>query len=120
MQPITGRKVRIGVIGCGQIAQHHFAAYQEIADAEVVACADINPQAADQSAAKFGVPHVYYNAHEMLKRDDLDAIDVCLHNNLHISGTRAALESGRHVYCEKPMAGTYRDAAAMRDRANEL
>ncbi|MBC8138832.1 MAG: Gfo/Idh/MocA family oxidoreductase, partial [Fibrella sp.] len=48
------------------------------------------------------------------------AIDVCLHNNLHISGTIAALESGRPVYCEKPMAGTYRDAQAMRDRAKAL
>ncbi|MBC8134499.1 MAG: Gfo/Idh/MocA family oxidoreductase, partial [Fibrella sp.] len=120
MTPVTGRRVRIGIIGCGQIAQQHFANYAEIADAEVVACADIRPEAADASAAKFGVPHVYYTAAEMLQRDDLDAIDVCLHNNLHISGTIAALESGRPVYCEKPMAGTYRDAQAMRDRAKAL
>ncbi|MDX1933706.1 MAG: Gfo/Idh/MocA family oxidoreductase [Capsulimonadales bacterium] len=120
MEPITGRKVRIGVIGCGQIAQQHFTTYKDIPDAEIVACADINPEAADKSAAKFDIPNVYYNAHDMLRRDDLDAIDVCLHNNLHISGTLAALESGRHVYCEKPMAGTYRDAVTMRDRAKEL
>ena len=84
-----------------------------------MARADINPEAADKSAATFKIPNVYYTAAEMLKRDDLDAIDVCLHNNLHISGTLAALESGRHVYCEKPMAGTYRDAQTMRDRAKE-
>lgn len=120
MTPVTGRPVRIGIIGCGQIAQQHLTNYADIADAEVVACADIRPEAADSSAAKFKIPNVYYTAAEMLQRDDLDAIDVCLHNNLHISGTVAALESGRPVYCEKPMAGTYRDAQAMRDRAKEL
>lgn len=120
MEPITGRKVRIGIIGCGQIAQQHFKTYSDIPEAEIVACADINPEAADKSAATWKIPNVYYTAQEMLKRDDLDAIDVCLHNNLHISGTLAALESGRHVYCEKPMAGTYRDAVTMRDTAKEL
>src|SRR5579883_2458942 len=107
------RPIRIGVIGCGQIAQQHFTTYASIPDAQVIACADIDPQAADTSAAKFGIPNVYYTAQEMLKRDDLDAIDVCLHNNLHMPATVAALESGRHVYCEKPMAGTYRDAVTM-------
>lgn len=115
--PITGRKVRIGVIGCGQIAQQHFTNYSKIEEAEVVACADILPSAADTSAAKFGIPNVYYTAQEMLQRDDLDAVDVCLHNNLHLPGTRAVLESGRHCYCEKPMAGTFRDALTMTEIA---
>jgi predicted dehydrogenase len=56
----------------------------------------------------------------MLRRDDLDAVDVCLHNNLHVSGTVAALESGRHVYCEKPMAGAFRDAVTMLETARRL
>lgn len=112
--------VRIGIIGCGQIAQHHFNTYADIPDATVIACADIDPKAADSSAAKFAIPNVYYNAWEMLKRDDLDAVDVCLHNNLHVSGTVAALESGRHVYCEKPMAGTYRDALTMLETARKV
>jgi predicted dehydrogenase len=115
--PITGRKVRIGVIGCGQIAQQHFKNYQGIEDAEVVACADLDPAAADRSAATFGIPNVYYKAEEMLRRDDLDAVDVCLHNNLHLPGARAVLESGRHCYCEKPMAGAFRDAATMLETA---
>lgn len=111
--------VRIGIIGCGQIAQHHLAAYANIPDAQVVACADIDESAARRSAEKFGIPNVYLTGQEMLQRDDLDAIDICMHNNLHRSGTLAALESGRHVYCEKPMAGSYRDAQAMRDAARE-
>jgi predicted dehydrogenase len=74
-------------------------------------------EAADTSAAKFGIPNVYYNAHEMLQRDDLDAVDVCLHNNLHMPGAVAVLESGRHCYCEKPMAGAFRDAQTMLETA---
>jgi predicted dehydrogenase len=113
----TTNPVRIGIIGCGQIAQHHLSAYSKIPDAHVVACADIDPAAADTTAKTFQIPNVYSTAQEMLKRDDLDAIDVCVHNNLHMSGTLAALESGRHVYCEKPMAGSYRDAVTMLETA---
>jgi predicted dehydrogenase len=111
------QKIRIGIIGCGQIAQHHLRTYQDIPEAEVVACADIKPEAADKSAQTFGIPNVYYNAHEMLKRDDLDAIDVCLHNNFHLPATKLVLESGRHCYCEKPMAGAYADAITMLETA---
>jgi Predicted dehydrogenases and related proteins len=118
-EAVTGRKVRIGIIGCGQIAQAHLRNYAEIPDAEVVACADIDPEAADSTAKRFGIPNVYYSGWEMLKRDDLDAVDVCLHNNLHLPGARAVLESGRHCYCEKPMAGAYRDAITMRQVARD-
>ena len=114
------KPVRIGVIGCGQIAQHHFRNYAGIPDAQVVACADIKPEAADTSAKEWGIPTVYYTAQEMLEKEDLDAVDVCLHNNLHVSGTVAVLESGRDCYCEKPMAGTYADALKMYETAKKL
>ncbi len=116
---VENRKVRIGIIGCGQIAQQHLRNYREIAQAEVVACADILPEAANATAAVFDIPNVYYTAQEMLQRDDLDAVDVCLHNNLHVSGTLAVLERGLPVYCEKPMAGSYRDAVTMLEAAKK-
>ncbi len=109
----TTEPIRIGLIGCGQIAQQHLENYSEISGANVIACADIKPSAADTTAAKFSIPNVYYTAQEMLKRDDLDAVDICVHNNLHMPATVAVLESGRHAYCEKPMAGTFRDAETM-------
>lgn len=112
-------KVRIGIIGCGQIAQIHLQNYSRIPDVEVVACADIDPQAAETTAATFSIPHIYYHANDLLSRDDLDAVDVCLHNNLHMPATVAALERGFHVYCEKPMAGCYRDALTMLECAKE-
>jgi predicted dehydrogenase len=107
--------IRIGVIGAGQIAQKHFATYAQIPEVELVACADLNADAARKSAEAYGIPHVYTRYEELLKRDDLDAVDVCLHNNLHRPATVAGLEAGKHVYCEKPMAGSYADARAMWD-----
>ena len=107
--------IRIGVIGCGQIAQHHFKEYAKLpaGDMKVVAAADINEACARDTAAKYQVEHVYTDFRKMLARDDIDAVDVCLHNNFHRPVTEAALRAGKHVYCEKPMAGSYTDAAAM-------
>jgi predicted dehydrogenase len=107
------RKIRVGVIGTGQIGKHHLSRYQEISDAEVVAVADVNADVARDAAKQFGVGDVYSDFRELLRRDDVDSVDVCLHNNYHMPVTAAALEAGKHVFCEKPMAGSYRDAKAM-------
>lgn len=111
------QRIRIGVIGTGQIAQKHLSTYAKIPEVELVACADLNADAARKSAEAYQIPHVYARYEELLKRDDLDAVDVCLHNNLHRPATVAGLEAGKHVYCEKPMAGSYADARAMWDAA---
>lgn len=105
-------KVRVGILGCGQIAQHHMQTYQGIPEVEMVACADVNEEAAKRSAEEFGVQLALTSAKDLLALD-LDAIDVCLHNNLHMPATIAALEAGKHVYCEKPMAGSFVDAERM-------
>lgn len=112
-------KVRIAQIGVGQIGQHHLTTYAGIEDAEVVAVCDIRRDAAEQVAEKFGIPHVYTDYHEMLKRDDIQSVDVCLHNRLHAPVTIDVLEAGLNCYCEKPMSWTYRDAKAMYDKAQE-
>ncbi len=106
-------KVRIGIIGVGQIGTAHLRQYAEIPAAEVVAVADLFPERRARAGANFGVPHQYADYRELLARDDIDAVDVCVHNNKHAPLTIAALEAGKHVYCEKPMAGTYRDAESM-------
>lgn len=106
-------KIRVGMIGVGQIGKSHLRRYQEVDGAEIVALADINEAEGKRVSELFDIPNVYTDFHKMLERDDLDAVDVCLHNNLHMSATVAALEAGKHVYCEKPMAGTYVDAETM-------
>jgi predicted dehydrogenase len=110
--------IRIGIVGCGQISQHHMSTYQGIAGAKMVAFCDANREAAEAASAKYGPGDVYTDFRELLKRDDIDAIDVCLHNNLHMPVTVAGLEAGKHVYCEKPMAGSYVDALKMREVAH--
>jgi|YNPBryantNP2012_1023418.scaffolds.fasta_scaffold00904_8 predicted dehydrogenase len=116
-----GDKVRIGIIGVGQIGKHHLDIYRkQVPDAEIIAIADINEQELNRVAEIYGIPHKYTDFRELLKRDDIEAVDVCLHNNLHMPVTVAAFEAGKHVYCEKPMAGAYCDAAVMLQKAKEL
>lgn len=115
----TKRTIRLGVIGVGQIGKHHLNTYQKIDGAEVVAVADINEAEANRVAAAYNIPHVATDFRQLLKRDDIEAVDVCLHNNFHSPVTVAALQAGKHVYCEKPMAGAYCDAELMLKTAQE-
>ena len=113
-------KIRVGVIGVGQIGKRHLEIYKnKIPDAEVVAIADINEAEAQRVSGVYGIPNVYTDFRQLLQRDDIEAVDVCLHNNLHMPVTVAALEAGKHVYCEKPMAGAYCDAEKMYRTAQE-
>ena len=75
--------IRIGIIGVGQIGKHHLDAYERLRQAEVVAVADINATELQSVADRYGVPHMYTNFRELLARDDITAVDVCLHNNYH-------------------------------------
>jgi predicted dehydrogenase len=106
-------KIRIGIIGVGQIGKHHIANYRRIEGAQIVAAADVNAAELARVADEHGIPATCGDFRELLARDDVDAVDVCLHNNFHMPVTVAALEAGKHVYCEKPMAGAYADAARM-------
>jgi predicted dehydrogenase len=116
----TGREpVRIGIIGVGQIGKHHLNNYSKIPDAQIVAVADVNEAEARRVAELYNILNVYTDFRQLLKRDDIQAVDVALHNNLHMPVTVAALEAGKNVYCEKPMAGSYRDAETMLARARE-
>ena len=106
-------QVRIGIIGVGQIGKQHMAAWQKIPAARVTALCDLDAAELARVAADAGIGTTVPDFRALIARDDLDAVDVCLHNNLHAPVTVAALEAGKHVYCEKPMAGTWRDADAM-------
>ncbi len=105
--------VRVGVIGCGQIGKSHIAHYADQTNAELVALSDINLAELDRVADQYGVAARYTDFRALLARDDIAAVDVCLHNNFHMPATVAALEHGKHVFCEKPMAGSWVDAQTM-------
>jgi predicted dehydrogenase len=114
------KPIRIGMIGTGQRGQQHLESYQGIPGAEIVAVADINEAVAQRVAAQFKIADVYSDYHALLQRDDIDAVDICMHNNLHRPAAVAAMEAGKDVYCEKPMAGSYADAKIMYDTAQAL
>lgn len=113
-------KIRLGIIGVGQIGKHHLEEYQNIEGAEIVAVADIAESEANRVAQRYNIPDVYTDFRQLLQRDDIEAVDVCLHNNFHMPMTVAALEAGKHVYCEKPMAGAYCDAERMWQTAKQV
>jgi len=113
------RPVRIGIIGVGQIGKVHLDRYSKIPDAQIVAVADINETEARRVAGLYNIPDIYTDYRELLRRDDIEAVDVALHNNLHMPMTVAALQAGKNVYCEKPMAGSYIDAETMLKTARD-
>lgn len=110
--------IRVGIVGVGQIGKQHVQNHTENPNAEIVAVADINETEANQVAEQYGIPNVYTSFREMVQRDDIQAVDVCLHNNFHAPVTIAALEAGKHAHSEKPMAGAYKDAENMLNAAN--
>lgn len=112
-------KVRIGIIGTGIIGKSHVAGYQPIPEAQIVAICDVREDEAKRVAAQYNIPHVYTDYHELLKRDDIDAIDVCLHNRFHASTALDAFAAGKHVYSEKPMSWTYHEAKSMYEGAKK-
>ncbi len=114
------RRLKVGIIGTGQIGKSHLRKYQDIPEAEVVAVCDIREDEAQRVAEQFGVPHVFADYHELLKVDEIESVDVCLHNKLHCPVTCDALEAGKHVYCEKPLALSAAEAQRMVETAERV
>lgn len=112
------KTINVGIVGCGYIANgKHLPSISGFKDVKVVGFCDINQERAEISARNFGVPnaHVCTDYRELLNRDEIDVIHVCTPNSSHAEITVAALESGKHVMCEKPMAKTAAQAKEMLD-----
>ena len=111
--------VTIGIIGAGNRGQEHIGNYQGVDGARVKAIADIDTEAAEALAEEASIPDVYGDFEEMLDDDEIDIVSVCVHNNLHEPMAVAAFEAGKHVFCEKPLAGSYADARNIVEAADE-
>ena len=116
------KEVRVAFIGCGVISHMHMMSYSKMPNVKVVAACDIDKPRLDEWCTRYNVPEDcrYTDYREMLKRDDIDSVDICVHNNLHLPMALAVLRSGRHCFCEKPMAASYTDAKRMYDVWQEL
>ncbi len=102
-------RVRIGLIGAGFAADFHALAYAQIARpaAEVVAVAAKHDERAETFARKHGIPKWTDDYREVLSDPSVDAVDVCLPNQLHAEVVVEAARAGKHVFCEKPLTGFY-------------
>ena len=110
------KKLRVGIIGTGWIAEAHIDSYKRMPDVEVVALADIIPGKAEAFGKKYGVPNARLYGHhtEMLAAEELDAVSVCTYNATHAECTIDCLNKGIPVLLEKPMCVTLEEAVAIR------
>lgn len=123
-------EIRVGIIGCGMISHRHMVIYENIQKnaallgftAKVVAVAEVIPERLKEWGEKYNFDEkdLYIDFRELLKRDDIDTIDVCVHNNYHTPISIMAMKAGFDVYCEKPAAASYHDAKMMVDCAEKL
>ena len=104
--------VQVGLIGAGRIARVHANAYQTVAGAQLVACADPVPAAAESLGRDFGL-ETYSDYRDLLARPDLDAVIIATPNSLHAEQMIASAQAGKHVFCQKPIALTLEDADRM-------
>jgi predicted dehydrogenase len=123
--------LRIGIAGMGGMGWFHAARYHQIADAKIVAIADIRPERLEAKHAvqinienKAAPPDLsavqrFADAEQLIAGADVDVIDICLPSFLHAQYAIRALQAGRHVLCEKPMALSVADADAMIAAAKE-
>ncbi len=114
-EAITGKKVKVGIIGTGWIAEAHVANYLQCEDVEIVAAADLIPGKAEKFCKANGIEGIrlYPDHKSMIDAEDLDAVSVCTYNKTHAECTIYALEHGVNVLLEKPMCVTLEEAVAI-------
>ena len=113
------KKIKIGIIGTGSISGLHLDSYKKNPNVEIYALCDINEKNLMTMAERYGVTRIFTDMHEMLKLEEIDAVSVCTWNSQHAPCTIAALNAGKHVLCEKPMATSAEEARAMKAAAEK-
>ena len=107
------RKLRVGMIGAGGISRIHCEGWAKLPECQLVAITDIQSSAAKARAEQFKIPDVEATGRALIARKDIDVVDIVVPNRFHRAYTVAALKSGKHVLCEKPLALTTREVDAM-------
>ncbi|NUM80723.1 Gfo/Idh/MocA family oxidoreductase [bacterium] len=116
----SNEKVKIGVIGCGAIAQIiHFPVLSKMEDVEIVAIADTDKTKVATLADKYKIERYFTDHEKLLALDEIDGVHICTPNNLHEPITIEALGAGKHVMVEKPISRSYDEARRMADEAKK-
>ena len=114
----NSRKLRVGIIGCGKVAEYHARFIRELAHASLVGVADVHQQAANDFAKRHHVPKACGSVQELLETTELDVLHVITPPPYHYETAKAALDRGVHVFIEKPVALTAREAEDLFRRAD--
>jgi len=104
--------VKVAIVGAGLIGNMHLNVYKKIDNAEVVAIADSVEEKGKEAAKQAGSKY-YHDIEDVLKNEDVDVIDVCTPTFLHADMVKKAANAGKHVFCEKPLALTLKEADEM-------
>jgi len=111
---LARKNVSVGLVGVGAAAQViHIPAIKKTEGVELMALCDRDREKTSRVAQKFQIPKTYTRLDELLADDEIDAIDICTPNFLHAPMATAALEAEKHVLCERPLARSGEEAAAM-------
>lgn len=115
MTATSARKgpVRVAIVGTGGMARHHALTFKTIAGCRIVACADVDLARAQAFATEHGIAQAFGDFATLLKEAECDAVSIVTPDPFHAPLTLQALQAGKHVMCEKPLALNQRDAQRM-------
>ena len=113
------RRVKVGVIGTGFIGPAHIEALRRLGHVDVAALAERSADLAKSKAQTLGIAKSYGDYRELLKDDQIESVHVCSPNYLHYEMAKAALEAGKHVICEKPLAISVAEAEELVELADK-
>jgi len=109
----TGESIRVGVCGLGFIGPVHVEILRRIQHVTVNAVSSTEPGRAEAIAARFAIPRIYTNHEDLIADPAIDAVHICTTNQTHARLAKLAMDAGKHVVCEKPLATTAGDAKAL-------
>jgi predicted dehydrogenase len=113
--------IRVGIIGAnvrnGWGRDAHIPALSALPEFEITAVCTSRQETADETARHFGIPHAFADPYKMVRHPDVDLVSICVRVPFHHQLGMAALNAGKHLYCEWPLAATTEQAQQMRDLA---
>lgn len=118
MPPKQDRRLRVGVLGAGQIAQAaHFESCTKAANADLFAICDVADDLRERMVVTHGAEKSFADYDAMLADPDVEAVIIATADAFHVPASIRALEAGKHVLCEKPLGLTVEEAEELRDAA---
>jgi predicted dehydrogenase len=117
---MTLKTVNIGVIGCGHWGPNHIRIFSHLPQSKVLMCADLDPSRLESIKKNFLDVQTTTDYKEILNHPDIDAVCIAAPTNVHYALTKEALQSGKHVLCEKPLAMTPEECRDLKDLAGKM